>query len=249
MKPEILYTPDLSHPKLVSMVVVDPDCPNFQRMQKGNELFFTKEDAIAKALEIQEANVAPENVKIILEADDFYPSNPYQDWDTLGSLWLSPKCHYQGSNDEAPDHIWEISRESAVKWLEDNLDILWFSPVYMYNHSGIAFSLSPFSCNWDSGQVGWLVVTKESQETMGTPIDRIEEVAKAEFQEFDDVIQGNVYYFRIEDAEGNEIDSCGGFIGDGGLEDIPSNVPCEYREVVKAKILKEYPWVKFEEEE
>lgn len=34
-------------------------------------------------------------------------------------------------------------------------------PVYLYNHSGITVSTSPFSCRWDSGQVGIIYVLKE----------------------------------------------------------------------------------------
>jgi hypothetical protein len=31
-------------------------------------------------------------------------------------------------------------------------------PVYMYDHSGTALSTTPFSCRWDSGQVGYIYV-------------------------------------------------------------------------------------------
>ncbi|SNS23209.1 hypothetical protein SAMN05446037_1006135 [Anaerovirgula multivorans] len=34
-------------------------------------------------------------------------------------------------------------------------------PLYLYDHSGITMSSSPFSCQWDSVQVGWIFCTKE----------------------------------------------------------------------------------------
>jgi predicted Fe-S protein YdhL (DUF1289 family) len=34
-------------------------------------------------------------------------------------------------------------------------------PLYLYDHSGITMSTTPFSCPWDSGQVGWMFVTLE----------------------------------------------------------------------------------------
>ena len=32
-------------------------------------------------------------------------------------------------------------------------------PVYMYDHSGLAFKTTPFSCPWDSGRVGIIYAT------------------------------------------------------------------------------------------
>jgi hypothetical protein len=34
-------------------------------------------------------------------------------------------------------------------------------PIYMYDHSGITISYKPFSCPWDSGQVGWIFMNKD----------------------------------------------------------------------------------------
>lgn len=34
-------------------------------------------------------------------------------------------------------------------------------PLYAYIHSGIALSLHPFSCPWDSGQAGYILVNKD----------------------------------------------------------------------------------------
>ena len=35
-------------------------------------------------------------------------------------------------------------------------------PLYLYDHSGITISLTPFSCPWDSGQVGFVVVPRKA---------------------------------------------------------------------------------------
>ena len=34
-------------------------------------------------------------------------------------------------------------------------------PIYMYDHSGITISVNPFSCPWDSGQIGFIYISKE----------------------------------------------------------------------------------------
>ena len=31
-----------------------------------------------------------------------------------------------------------------------------FRPLYLYDHSGLSMSTSPYSCTWDSGQVGYI---------------------------------------------------------------------------------------------
>lgn len=41
-------------------------------------------------------------------------------------------------------------------------------PVYLYEHSGIALSTTPFSCRWDSGQLGFIYETRaEIREEFG----------------------------------------------------------------------------------
>ncbi len=34
-------------------------------------------------------------------------------------------------------------------------------PLYLYDHGGITMSTGPFSCRWDSGQVGWIYAEKK----------------------------------------------------------------------------------------
>ena len=37
-------------------------------------------------------------------------------------------------------------------------------PVYAYIHSGVALSINPFSCPWDSGQIGFAVISRADLE-------------------------------------------------------------------------------------
>ena len=39
---------------------------------------------------------------------------------------------------------------------------VYLTSVYMYDHSGLALSTEPFSCPWDSGQIGFAYITRES---------------------------------------------------------------------------------------
>ena len=89
-------------------------------------------------------------------------------------------------------------------------------PLYMYDHSGITISLSPFSCPWDSGQVGFVQVQKkEILSNFGKKIftkklkEKALKVAKSEVEEMDSYVRGEVYGYVID-----EEDSCWGFVGD-----------------------------------
>lgn len=108
-------------------------------------------------------------------------------------------------------------------------------PLYLYDHSGITMSTGRFSCPWDSGQVGWIYVTKETiRKEMMRPqplkkgqkhpdyklikhvtkkdIAHAEEHLRNEVKTYDQYLTGDVYGFVIEDMDG-EGDSCWGFFG------------------------------------
>lgn len=100
-------------------------------------------------------------------------------------------------------------------------------PLYLYDHSGLTVSTSPFSCNWDSGQVGWVFVTDEDAKENFYPDDKnadeytYNNVLKNVVEQLDDYLQGNVWGYRIRkpcrccgSTEHSEVDSCWGFIGD-----------------------------------
>lgn len=98
-------------------------------------------------------------------------------------------------------------------------------PLYLYDHSGITISTSPFSCPWDSGQVGIIYITKKKiVEEYGwkklgkNKRKKIIEYLVNEVECYDQYLTGDVYGFRaIElDEDGDELeelDSCWGYFG------------------------------------
>jgi hypothetical protein len=87
----------------------------------------------------------------------------------------------------------------------------------MFDHSGITIALTPFSCRWDSGQVGFVQVQKsEIMANWGKKNwtkklrEKALEVAEGEVKEMDSYISGEVYRYDINDGE----ESCGNYIGD-----------------------------------
>jgi hypothetical protein len=90
-------------------------------------------------------------------------------------------------------------------------------PLYMLDHGGITLSLTPFSCPWDSGQVGFVQVRKsEIMANWGKKNwtkklrDKAYEVAGQEVTEMDNYVRGEVYCYSINDGE----ETCGGYIGE-----------------------------------
>ena len=95
--------------------------------------------------------------------------------------------------------------ELARGILRDNPNAV-ILPVYMYDHSGLAFSTGPFSCPWDSGQVGFIFFPlKDYREAHG--IKRVSKKMRKEMEEtltqvvqdYSDELNQTYYYFKIED--------------------------------------------------
>ena len=140
------------------------------------------------------------NVKIQF---DEWAENPRDEYDHVGNLWCWHRRYEFGSRKE----------RRAVKnhstYPEEAVVVL---PVYLYDHSGIALSTSPFSCPWDSGQVGVIWADQKAVETHGGE-EAVRKILEAEVKEYDQYASGGVLYGELLDDNGEVIDSIGGFYG------------------------------------
>jgi len=48
-------------------------------------------------------------------------------------------------------------------WRLEQRDNLWCQNLYLYDHSGLSISMTPFSCQWDSGHVGFIYIEKSDE--------------------------------------------------------------------------------------
>lgn len=78
-----------------------------------------------------------------------------------------------------------------------------------------------FHCPWDSGQVGFIYMTLDDirteysvQRVSAKRREAVVDHLRNEVQTFSDYVSGAVYGYVVEDENGNQIDSCWGFIGD-----------------------------------
>lgn len=100
----------------------------------------------------------------------------------------------------------EVSTEAELRRHVGEL-IVAISPVYLFDHSGITMSTKPFSCRWDSGQVGFAYVTakmarQEWRRSKKFPSMRSwgEAMIEAEVSEYDRFLRGEAYGFRVREA-------------------------------------------------
>lgn len=148
------------------------------------------------------------NITIGQDTDAF---DPRQEYDHLGEMVCFHRRYNLGDkHNYTVDEVHEMLNSGKFIAL----------PLYLYDHSGITMSTGPFSCPWDSGQVGYIMVSKDSvrKEWGWARITRqrqtkIENILRGEVKEYDSFLTGDVWGFTIDDQDGEYVDSCWGFYG------------------------------------
>lgn len=135
---------------------------------------------------------------------DTHAENP-RDWDNLGTFWGFHGRY--ASPDPVPEGVGPMDLPKDVVYL----------PVWLYDHSGVSFAAAdsnPFHCPWDSGQFGWIFVTKaDLRKEFGwkrISVKREAEVKKmlaAEVETYSQWANGDVYGY----VDTETVDNCWGF--------------------------------------
>jgi hypothetical protein len=89
-------------------------------------------------------------LKILFDAN---AENPRKEWDNLGKMVCWHRRYSLGDDhqfDSPSDFLDSIKGKDVV-----------LLPLYLYDHSGLTMSTTPFSCPWDSGQVGFIYAEKD----------------------------------------------------------------------------------------
>jgi hypothetical protein len=179
---------------------------------------------------------------------DTHPTDPRADYDHLGTMVTWHDRYTLGDDQPA---------ESPTEWRDaHDGDIAAILPLYLYDHSGLTISCSAFTCPWDSGQVGFIYVTKEKARAEfgddimvpvghrnsggvngmapGFNVAQLEKYLRGEVEEYDHYLTGQVYSFVIEDSDGDIVDSCGGFLGPIESNGMLDYIPEELHEAARA---------------
>jgi hypothetical protein len=142
------------------------------------------------------------------------------------------------------ERLKELEEESPRTKKED---LMFEYPVYAHVHSGVALSLSPFSCPWDSGQSGVISISRKAAlEMMGEGFtktqleEKVHTLLKNFLDAFQQYINGNIYWAVIKDADGETVGTCGGgYYGydheASGLQDAARETVGEYLNTLKER--------------
>lgn len=155
--------------------------------------------------EVLSATLGDYKAIIVYDEDGESP----REWDNLGTV-VAKHPRYNLADEDAVS----VSRiQDVIKKNPKSIIVL---PVYIYDHSGVSLSTTPFSCRWDSGQVGYIYVTRLDiqREYEEVPSDeKIKEYLKNEIETYSEYLKGEVYGYQILNKDNEEVDSCYGFIG------------------------------------
>jgi hypothetical protein len=161
-------------------------------------------------------------IKIFTDDD---PDNP-RTWSNIGKMvcWHRnlllgdemPKespveflCDLLGLNRDE----YEDSRSTLIYLLSsfDMKEKIIILPLYFYNHGGITMRTTPFGDRWDSGQVGFIYITKEDAKKERLSEKDALRCLQSEVETYDDYLIGNVHGFQVCNEDNDVLESCWGF--------------------------------------
>ena len=193
---------------------------------------------------IKEAILGNERVRIVQDEDVETPRN----WSNLSKMIFTGSYKHLGDKHEVDFDEEFDSRQDFIERGEEIVrkhfkDVAVCYAVHMYKHSGESISIDysgQYTCRWDSGTIGFAIVTKEDirkeyniKRVTQKYIDKCENIVRGEIKTLDQYISGEVYGYVVEDKDENVIDSCYGFFG----YDIEKNGISDYLEEKYVKAL------------
>lgn len=118
------------------------------------------------------------------------------------------------------------SLADLIAWVTAEYDARLVVPVGMLDHSGVSYYLGggphwSDSAGWDSGTCGVMVATNAALAEWGIPDatdDELRRQMTAELDEYTRWANGDCWGYVITDVNGDEVDSCWGFIGSDSAE-------------------------------
>ena len=173
--------------------------------------------------------------------------NP-REWDNLAKMLFVGKYQHLGDKHNVDFNTTFNSREHFIEIGEQIVrehfkDVAICYPVHLYEHSGASISISndyPYNCRWDSGTIGFAIVTKEDirknwniKNVTKKYIEHADKILKGEVETLNQYVMGEIFGFIIEDENGEHIDSCYGFYG----TDFKENGMAEHMDKEYAELL------------
>lgn len=162
---------------------------------------------------------------------DRTPENP-REWANMGEFIVPDRCSYAKNESDIALEYGSYGGDAAA--LEKHPDVAAFLPVYVYDHSGVAMNTTGFSCPWDSGQIGWMIITRKKVQEFtnwkrinARRREKLEDYIRGEIETYSAYINGDVYGYVVYAAGDDDeiIDGCWGYYGDAGIDQIKEDHP------------------------
>jgi hypothetical protein len=165
---------------------------------------------------VETETIGKYRIDIIQDTD---PESP-RTWDNLGTMVCFHSRYNLGDKHDYNHNDysgWEEMKDDIIK--RENVGVI--LPLFLYDHSGITMNTTGFSCRWDSGQVGFIFISKEKirgeygvKRVSKKMLNRVEGYLVGEVETYNQYLTGDVYGYRITDTETDEeLDSCWEFYG------------------------------------
>jgi len=200
---------------------------------------------------------------------DEIAENP-RNWDNLGNMLCWHKRYSLGDENLKDDfsYMAECKLENLPKYcnsweeikniLKKEFKAFIIMPLYLYDHSGISMRTyrHGIHSSWDCGSVGFIYITKEKiykeynvKRITKKLKEQIENYLINEVEIYSNWLEGNIYFYNIENKNGEYINSCGGFYGydfeeNGLLDEAKSFIDYNIREERKQKAEKLKSFIK-----
>lgn len=145
--------------------------------------------------------------------------NPREAWDEASKMVCWHRRYTLGDKHQFLDP------EEFREWIKQVPGSI-VMDLYLYDHSGISISARSFigraqHAEWDSGQVGYVYMTPDmirenfcTERITKAIRERAIGLIENEVKVYDDYLRGYVYGYKVEEADGEEIDSVWGYYGD-----------------------------------
>lgn len=157
----------------------------------------------------QETDAA--GLRLIIESDDD-SMNPRREFDNLCRMVCWHRRYELGD-----PHDW--TEPSDFRRAMRGVSHLGLR-LYLYDHSGLTIATTPFSCHWDSGQIGWIIIERqallaefgENRLTQALN-EQAFDLMRAEVGVYNQYLTEDIWSIRIQGPENETLDSCSGLFG------------------------------------
>jgi len=140
-------------------------------------------------------------------------------WVNLTTMICFHKSYNLGDKHEIKHEdyaSWEEMKQAIIKRFKS----VCIKPLYLFDHSGITISTTEFSDLSDSGQVGFVIITRQkvldfikAKQIAFFIKKRAMQRLEREVEIYDQFLKGEVYGYVVKNPEGEVVESCYGYYG------------------------------------